>query len=172
MGTVYDAEILSIRPDARGLTYDEACAQAKAALCALDPSWCDATCEEVVAQVANNCTLFVNSPIRLALTGSIQCPTPSESLECKQARQIMGAMDWSWAGASCAQLAAHIAQDCTIFVNHPIRLALTGTMQCPAPGAGNNNMLVIGLVGLGVVGAVAAVIASKSTKKVLVARVR
>lgn len=175
MGTVYDAEILSIRPDTRGLTYDEACADARAALCALDSSWCNASCEQIVAHVAGNCSVFPgNDPIRLALTGSIQCPAPAESLACRQARQILAAMDPVWAGASCSQITAHIAQNCDIFVgNDPIRVALTGTAECPVtPPGGGNNMLVVALVGLGVVGAVAALIASKSTKKVLIARVR
>lgn len=116
MGTVYDAEILSMRPYVMALTYPEACAEAKRIL------------------------------------------------------QEMGAPWWN---ESCEQIAARIAQDCTLFVGHEVRLGLLGTLECPVPPPGtNNNMLIIGLVGLGVVGAVAAVIASKGTKKVLVARVR
>lgn len=113
------------------------------------------------------------SPITGPDNGSVRALTFEEA--CNVARDWMCTQDQSWCTASCDAIANHIAQDCTIFVGaDPVRIALTGTDQCPVPGTGGggNTGLALALVGLGLVGGLAAVIASQGRKKILVARVR
>lgn len=66
----------------RGLSLSEACTQAKAQLCALDPRWCSATCEAIKANVCSEPTLFVGAggaPIRCAFG----CPNPDQQSLCE-----------------------------------------------------------------------------------------
>ncbi len=96
-----------------------------------------------------------------------------------QAKAQLCALDPRWCQATNSQLWQHICKDdCSVFVgDDPIRVAICGTSQCPAPGTGPSEgmstTLIIGLAGLALVGVVALAIASSGTKKkVLVAKVR
>lgn len=61
---------------ARGMTAADACAAARQFMCANgNTGLCQGSCDQIAAHVANNCTLYVgNDPVRIALTGSAQCP--------------------------------------------------------------------------------------------------
>lgn len=51
------------------MTYEQACAQARAIMGAMSPEWKTASCDQIRAHILANPTLFVgNDPIRLALT--------------------------------------------------------------------------------------------------------
>jgi hypothetical protein len=108
---------------------------------------------------------------------------------CEAAKQQLyeaGGDDY-WLTASCEAVKAKLCTDCTVF-NDPgniIRLALTGTSQCPCPPPGGNgngtypppppsgdaNMTLLALAGIAVVGALALAIASSKGKRaVMVAK--
>ena len=97
-----------------------------------------------------------------------------------EAQRQLCALSPIWCGPSIthAQLWQKICKDdCTIFTgNDPNRLAICGTLTCPAPGTAPSEMnttLILGVAALIAVGAVALTIASKGTKKkVLVAKAR
>ncbi len=99
---------------------------------------------------------------------------------CSDARAALVALGCSTCGTmTCAQLAAKIANDCTIFVgNDPIRCAMSPgscgsvcTGGSTPPGGGDNTMLILGLAGIAAIGVIGAVMISKSgQKKILVAK--
>lgn len=57
------------------MTYEQACAQARAIMGAMSPEWKTASCDQIRAHILANPTLFVgNDPIRLALTAGPGSP--------------------------------------------------------------------------------------------------
>jgi len=109
---------------------------------------------------------------------------------CATARQFFTSQGSALANAPCDQLAAAVANDCTLYKGcDPIRLALTGTYACggttppcgpaqqppgggvtpqPAPGAADNTVMII--AGLGVAALLGlAVLATTKKKTILIA---
>lgn len=104
----------------------------------------------------------------------------SYSEACLVAKQQLCALGWhKCATATCDDVVAELCSNCSIFTgSDPNRLALTGSYNCPispcpATGGGggsSNTALLIG--GLAALAAIAAVVATRGPKKVMIARVQ
>lgn len=61
-------------------------------------------------------------------------PAPPPTNPCQLAKDTLCRMSGTWCNASCQQVEDHVCrQDCTLFVNDPIRQGLCGTLQCSPP---------------------------------------
>ncbi len=80
------SEVTELRPCTACPQAYDACADARTRLCRLSSQWCAATCDQIKAKIASDCTIFVgNDPARCALApgtcgstcGSGPTPTPT-----------------------------------------------------------------------------------------------
>jgi len=135
-------------------TFATYCAQARAALCALDsasPS-CTGTCAFIQQQIQSDCTLFdTQSATDVAIRQAAQC------------------IDGVWTGA-CPQPAyiSCAAGGCT--GNPPATGCTCVAGQWSCPGGGDNTLLLVGAVGLAIGVAVLFALEGPAKKTITIAR--